>query len=129
MAKQHQLLAVPMLADVLSWRARMAAEPVAEALGRMLGRLAERLIALFERYVQDMVRPFCCCSLPKCKDAQAVMSTVDNPPEQHPIAYHACSAGIPMTVCVMGPHSSPSCFAPAPGSLAVVGSGFAWSML
>ena len=57
MAKQHQLLAAPMLADVLGWRARMAAEPVAEALTRMLGRLAERLVLLFERYVQDTVQP------------------------------------------------------------------------
>ena len=55
-AKQHQLLTMPMLADVLSWQARVANEPVAAPLAQMLERCAERLAALFMRYVQDMVR-------------------------------------------------------------------------
>lgn len=49
------MLAVPMLADVLAWRARVAAEPVAEPITRILGRLRDALVGLLERWVADAV--------------------------------------------------------------------------
>ena len=55
-SKQHQLLAMPMLAEVLSWQARVAHEPVAAPVANVLEKCAERLAALFTRYIQDMVR-------------------------------------------------------------------------
>lgn len=54
-SKQHQPLAMPMLAVVLGWQGRVANEPVAAALAHILEKCAERLAALFMRYVQDMV--------------------------------------------------------------------------
>lgn len=57
MSKQHQLLAVPMMAEVLGWRERVAEEPVAEPLAHILDVCSERLLALFERYIHDSVRP------------------------------------------------------------------------
>lgn len=65
-AKQHQLLSIPMMAEVLSWRARVAAEPVAAPLVHILDRCTERLLALFERYVHDMVRRTSCVFLLPC---------------------------------------------------------------
>lgn len=55
-AKQHQLLSIPMMAEVLGWRQRVAAEPVAEPLAHVLDVCSERLLANFERYVHDSVR-------------------------------------------------------------------------
>ena len=55
-SKQHQLLAMPMLAEVLSWQARVMHEPVAAPVANVLEKCAERLAALFIRYIQDMVR-------------------------------------------------------------------------
>lgn len=55
-SKQHQLLAMPMLAEVLSWQARVMYEPVAAPVANVLEKCAERLAALFTRYIQDMVR-------------------------------------------------------------------------
>ena len=57
-SKQHQLLAMPMLAEVLSWQARVMHEPVAAPVANVLEKCAERLALLFTRYIQDMV----CCS-------------------------------------------------------------------
>ena len=54
-SKQHQLLTMPMLAEVLSWQARVTDEPVAAPLAHVLEKCAERLAALFMRYIQDMV--------------------------------------------------------------------------
>lgn len=54
-AKQHQLLSIPMMAEVLGWRERVAAEPVAEPLVHILDVCSERLLANFERYVHDSV--------------------------------------------------------------------------
>ncbi|EIE25400.1 hypothetical protein COCSUDRAFT_46702 [Coccomyxa subellipsoidea C-169] len=54
-SKQHQLLCIPMMAEVLGWRERVAAEPVAEPLAHILDVCSERLLALFERYIHDCV--------------------------------------------------------------------------
>jgi hypothetical protein len=54
-SKQHQLLCIPMMAEVLGWRERVAAEPVAEPLAHILDVCSERLLALFERYIHDSV--------------------------------------------------------------------------
>ncbi len=42
-SKQHQLLAMPMLAEVLSWQARVMHEPVAAPVANVLEKCAERL--------------------------------------------------------------------------------------
>jgi hypothetical protein len=67
-AKQHQTLSIPMMAEVLSWRARVVTEPVAAPLVHILDRCTERLLALFERYVHDLVRctRFRDITCPKC---------------------------------------------------------------
>ncbi|CAL5219240.1 g1034 [Coccomyxa viridis] len=54
-SKQHQLLAMPMLAEVLSWQGRVMHEPVAAPVANVLEKCAERLALLFTRYIQDMV--------------------------------------------------------------------------
>ena len=61
-SKQHQLLTMPMLADVLAWQERVTDEPVAAPLAHVLEKCAERLAALFTRYIQDMV----CTQISKC---------------------------------------------------------------
>ena len=58
-SKQHQQLAMPMLAEVLSWHTRVMHEPVAAPVANVLEKCAERLAALFTRYIQDMVRCLC----------------------------------------------------------------------
>ncbi len=54
-SKQHQLLTLPMLADLLAWQDRVREEPVAAPLAHVLEKCAERLASLFMRYIQDMV--------------------------------------------------------------------------
>ena len=61
-SKQHQLLTMPMLADVLAWQERVTDEPVAAPLAHVLEKCAERLAALFTRYIQDMV----CAQISMC---------------------------------------------------------------
>ncbi len=46
---------MPMLAEVLSWQARVMHEPVAAPVANVLEKCAERLALLFTRYIQDMV--------------------------------------------------------------------------
>ncbi len=70
-SKQHQLLTMPMLAEVLSWQARVTDEPVAAPLAHVLEKCAERLAALFMRYIQEMVDLHSPAGLIACNDGAA----------------------------------------------------------
>ncbi|CAL8460642.1 g172 [Coccomyxa elongata] len=76
-AKQHQLLSIPMMAEVLGWRQRVAAEPVAEPLAHILDVCSERLLANLERYVHDSVLAI------SRYDGRGAMSLQDSVKSQH----------------------------------------------
>lgn len=70
MSKQQQVQAAPMLATTLAWQARLSEHPLAAPLRSLLAQCSSRLLANFERFLNEMVRPClarredkaCCCA-------------------------------------------------------------------
>eukprot|EP00884_Botryococcus_braunii_P010820 jgi/Botrbrau1/1973/Bobra.0052s0016.1 len=54
-SKSYQLLNVPMVGNVLTWQETLAQDPYCGPLRRILADCLERILAIFQRYISDLV--------------------------------------------------------------------------